>query len=96
MSTAPKLWEATVRPPLHPALADSECAQDILDVLYSSSSWMTTRDVYDALEAARKVWGYSSAKTTLCLMVKLGVLRSRRSKPFGYMLAERVPQRKEV
>lgn len=73
-------------PPMHPALGQSECAADILDVLAAAERRLSTREIFDAVNATRLRHSWTTLKTTLSLMVRLDMLDSRRTKPWGYVI----------
>lgn len=45
-------------PTLPNCLAQSDCAADALDILVAADAWMTTRNIYDALESRGRIHGY--------------------------------------
>jgi hypothetical protein len=71
---------------MHPALAHSECAADIMELLAATGQRMTTREIYDGLEQSKRLWGYSSIKQTLSLLVRLEMLQANHGKPWGYRI----------
>lgn len=69
---------------MHPLLEHSEAAADVLELLGQSAKRMTPREIGAALERNGKLYGHSTLKHALALMVKLGLLHARHAKPYGF------------